>query len=56
MVCARSLESIERRSQDLLGKKMGARILDKRQDSGIVVKLIEELRQATLLYQVGVLW
>ena len=30
-----------------------AKILDKRQDSGIVAKLVEELRQAILIYQVG---
>ena len=36
----------------LLGKGKGARILDKKQDSGMVVKLVEELRQAILIYQV----
>jgi hypothetical protein len=36
-----------------LEKGKGARILDKRQDSGKVVKLVEELGRAILLYQVG---
>ena len=49
----RSLKDIEKRSRMLLEKGKGARILDKRQDSGMVVKLVEELRQAILIYQVG---
>ena len=49
----RSLEDIEKHSQALLGKGKAARILDKTQDSGKVVKLIEQLRQAILVYQVG---
>ena len=49
---ARSLEGIEKRSQRLLDKGKTARILDKRRDSGAIVKLVEELRQAILLYQV----
>ena len=53
IICARSLGDIEKRSQMLLDKGRGAKILDKRQDSGMVVKLVEELRQAILLYQVG---
>ena len=53
MVCTRSLEDIENRSQVLLGKGKAARILDKKQDSEMVVKLVEELRQAILIYQVG---
>ena len=48
----RSLEDIEKRSRRLLEKGKGARILDKRRDSGVIVKLVEELRQAILLYQV----
>ena len=51
--CARSLESIEEQSRMLLDKGKGARILDKKKDSGTVVKLIEELQQTILLYQVG---
>ena len=53
MVCVRSLEDIEKRSLLLLGKKKATRILDKKQDSGKVVKLAEELRQAILIYQVS---
>ena len=49
----RSLEDIEKHSQALLAKGKAARILDKTQDSGKVVKLIEQLRQAILVYQVG---
>ena len=37
-----------------MDKGKGARMLDKRRDSGAIVKLIEELRQAILLYQVGI--
>ena len=37
----------------VLDKGKVAMILDKRKDSGVVVKLVEELRQAILLYQVG---
>ena len=49
----RSLEDIEKRSERLLEKGKAARILDKRQDSGMAAKLVEEVRQAILLYQVG---
>jgi len=47
------LEGIGERSRKLLDKGKVAKILDKRQDSGRIVKLIEELRQAILIYQVG---
>ena len=53
IVCARSLEAIEKRSRVILEKGKVARTLDKRKDSGMVAKLVEELRQAILLYQVG---
>jgi len=53
LVIGRSLGDIEKRSQALLGKGKTARLLDKTQDSSAVVKLIEELRQAILIYQVG---
>ena len=53
MVCARSLEGIEKRSLALLKKGKVIKILDKKQDSGMVIKLVEELRQAILIYQVG---
>ncbi|KAF9784565.1 hypothetical protein BJ322DRAFT_1211500 [Thelephora terrestris] len=47
----RSLEDIERQSRALLGKGKTARILNKMQDSGTVVKLIEQLQQAITVYQ-----
>ena len=50
----RSLEDIERRSQALCKKEKGARFLDKTQDSGEVIKLVEELRRAILIYQVSI--
>ena len=50
----RSLEEIERRSDALSGKGKTARILDKTQDSQAIIKLVEDLRQAILIYQVGV--
>ena len=50
----RSLEDIERRSQALLGKGKVAQMLDKIQDSQAVIKLVEDLRQAILIYQVGI--
>ena len=53
MVCVGSLQGAEERSRTLLDKGEGATILDNRQDSGVVVKLVEELGQAILLYQVG---
>jgi hypothetical protein len=53
IISPRSLEGIEKRSQSLLDKGKGARILDKNRDSGMAAKLVEELRQAILLYQVG---
>ena len=39
----------------LLEKGKGVRILDKKKDSGTVVKLVEELQQTILLYQVGII-
>jgi hypothetical protein len=49
----RSLEDIGTRSLALSGKKKLARVLDKAQDSQEVVKLVEKLRQAILVYQVS---
>ncbi|KAF9784597.1 hypothetical protein BJ322DRAFT_1195506 [Thelephora terrestris] len=49
----RSLEDIEKQSQELLGKGRATRILDKAQDIGTVVKLVEQLRRAILLYQLS---
>ena len=37
----------------LLNKGKVVGILGKKKDSGVVVKLVQELRQAVLLYQVG---
>ncbi|KAF9782707.1 hypothetical protein BJ322DRAFT_1219896 [Thelephora terrestris] len=50
---ASSLEDIEKRSLALSGKGKVARVLDKSQDSGEVVRLVEKLRQAILVYQVS---
>jgi len=49
----RSLEGILKVSQALLDKRKVCRILDKTLDSQTVVKLVEQLRQAILIYQVG---
>ena len=49
----RSLEDIETRSRALLEKGKVARVLDKARDSGEVIGLVEKLRQAILVYQVG---
>ena len=50
----RSLEDIGTRSLALSEKGKVARILDKAQDTGEVVKLIEQLRRAILIYQVTI--
>ena len=49
----RSLEYIGKRSLALSGKGRVARVLDKTQDSQEVIGLVEKLRQAVLIYQVG---
>jgi len=49
----RSLEDIGRRSLALSEKGKVARVFDKTQDSQEVVKLVENLRQAILVYQVS---
>ena len=49
----RSLEDIGMRSLALAGKGKLARALDKAQDSQEIIKLVEELRQAILVYQVS---
>src|SRR6202000_449444 len=49
----RSLGDIEKRCQRLSEKKKVAKMLDKKRDSGAIAKLIEQLRQAILIYQVG---
>lgn len=55
LIICRSLEAIEKRSLALLEKGTAARILDKTQDSQAVIKLVEDLRQAILIYQVGIM-
>ena len=53
ILCDRSLEDIGKRSLALSEKGKVARVLDKTQDSQEVVKLVENLRQAILVYQVS---
>src|SRR5579872_3648192 len=48
----RSLGDVGGRAQALLGKRKAARFVDKAKDSGEVVALVEELRQAIVIYQV----
>ncbi|KAF9781009.1 hypothetical protein BJ322DRAFT_1082678 [Thelephora terrestris] len=47
----RSLEDIENTSRTLLEKRKLGRILDKTRDAGTVVTLVEQLRQAILIYR-----
>ena len=54
MLNHRSLEDIGKRSLALSEKGKIARVLDKARDSGEVIKLVEELRRAILVYQVSV--
>ena len=49
----RALDDIGKRSVALLEKGKIVRVLDKGRDSEEVIKLIEKLRQAILVYQVG---
>ena len=49
----RSLEAIEKRSQDLLEKGKVEGFLDKSKDSQEVANLTEELRTAIVYYQVS---
>ena len=49
----RSLKDIGERSSALSGKGKLDRMLDKKKDLEQIVKLVEELRQAILIYQVG---
>ena len=48
-----ALEEIEKRSQALLAKGAVALFIDKGQDSGEVVRLIERIREAITNYQVS---
>ena len=50
----RSLEDIGTRSLTLSEKGKVARVLDKTQDSQEVIRLVEKLKQAILVYQVSV--
>jgi len=50
----RSLDEIGKRSLALSEKGKVARVLDKTQDAQEVVRLVEKLRQAILIYQVSV--
>ena len=52
-IACRSLEDIQERSQGLQGKGRMTRVLDKTRDSQKVAKLVEDLRQAIVIYQVG---
>ena len=53
-IACRSLEDIQERSQGLQGKGRMTRALDKTRDSQKVAKLVEDLRQAIVIYQVGI--
>ena len=53
LIICRSFNDIGERSQALLEKGKMARILDKARDSQVVIRLVEQLRQAILIYQVG---
>ena len=55
LIVARSLEDICGRAQALSEKGKLVRFLEKKRDSGVITKLSEELQQAILVYQVGVL-
>ena len=50
------LDEIEKRSQAMLEKGKAARFVDKRRDSGEVMKLVERLRDAIIRYQVSEGW
>ena len=53
LTLCRSLEDIGTRSLALSEKGKVARVLDKAQDSQEVIRLVERLRQAILIYQVS---
>jgi hypothetical protein len=48
-----ALGKIEKRSQELLAKGTAARFIDKGADSGEVARLLEQLREAVIHYQVS---
>ena len=49
----RSPGGIKSQSEALSGKWSAARIFDKKQDSGMIVKLVGELRQTITIHQVS---
>jgi hypothetical protein len=53
LILCRSLAAIEQRSRALMEKGKCASFLDKAQDTQEVANLVEQLRQAILIYQVG---
>ena len=53
IVNRRSLEDIGKRSRMLSEKGKVTKFLDKKRDSGVIVRLVEQLRQAILIYQVS---
>lgn len=50
--CDRSLEDVQAKAEALFEKGKIARFLDRTQDLGEVIALVERLRQAILIYQV----
>jgi hypothetical protein len=48
-----ALEKIEKRSQELLDKGTAARFIDKKADSREVARLVDQLREAIVHYQVS---
>ena len=52
LILCRSLDDIEKQSKVLLEKGKMAQILDKTQDASAVVRLIDQLQKAILIYQV----
>ena len=50
---SRAFKQIEEESQKVLAKNTLARFADKAQDSNVVARLVERLREAIVSYQVG---
>jgi hypothetical protein len=53
LIVCRSLDALEEKSQALLEKGGVPNISDEDRDSQALIRLVEELQQATLIYQVG---
>jgi hypothetical protein len=53
LIVCRSFDAIEKKSQALLEKGRVANISDEDQGFQALIRLVEELQQATLIYQVG---